>query len=213
MKVERAYKGYWAFQSETFSVAGTLTVGNEITLCLMDANKKYYRELNNIDLLCGIAQDDLRQLTSTFNTQGIQTYVYSASYVVFCQHSSSLEIDGQHLKTKGISINSPYLSFWCRRLITDNKYDFDEKVLNYHYVHPDPMLIARLDNCDVYYVLSYKTRSPQHDGFYNKLESHLKIEFAEAMEFADTFETLKRGDKLYMHSEYTEPALSFYAVA
>ena len=47
MRTEKKYTGYWNFNSETPTIAGTLIVGNDIVIEIVEFNdKSYYTHLS-----------------------------------------------------------------------------------------------------------------------------------------------------------------------
>lgn len=222
MRKVKVYKGYWNFHSDTPSVAGTLNVGIDITLDLTDLNKKYYKQ-DTVDCLRGVAIDDdnetysfylygLTKVSSLWSSQGIQTYQFSVSYLVFSPQPFLHECNGNVLKTNQIVINCPYLNWWCRALVKEQKYDVDQNKITYNYTYQEPILISKLDNCDIYAFIASKWGTPQHEGFHNKLESHIKIVFGDSLELKLTFllvQKIERLLSLFMSTPVVSDSISF----
>ncbi len=61
MRTEKKYTGYWNFNSDTPTIAGTLTVGNDITIEIVEFNDKSYYTHLSIDGLKGGALDESAQ--------------------------------------------------------------------------------------------------------------------------------------------------------
>ena len=206
MRKEKVYTGYWNFHCDTPSVAGTLTVGSGITLDIADLDKRFYDE-RTIDCLRGVAIDDnndtyffflfsLTKIASVNNCPGLKTYSFSVSYIVLSSQSLLHELSDKILRVNRIVINNPYLNWWCRSLIKEQSYDISKDEVDYHYIHPDPILISQLDNCKIYAFISSFTGTPRHEGFQNKLESHFEIAFVDLVDLNETFSVVHKIERL-----------------
>lgn len=206
MRKEKAYTGYWNFHCDTPSVAGTLTMGSGITLNIADLDKKFYDE-RTIDSLRGVAIDDnndtyffflynLTKIASVDSIPGLKTYSFSVSYIVLSSQSLLHELSDNILRVNRIIINNPYLNWWCRSLIKEQSYEISKDEVDYHYIHPDSILISQLDNCRIYAFISRSTGTPRHEGFHNKLESHFEIAFDDSLELKETFSVVHKIERL-----------------
>ena len=206
MRKEKVYTGYWNFHCDTPSVAGTLTVGSGINLNIADLDNRFYDE-RTIDCLRGIAIDDnndtyyfflynLNKIASVNSCPGLKTYIFSVSYIVLSSQSHLHELSDNNLRVNSIIINNPYLNWWCRSLIKGQSYDISGDEVDYHYIHPDPILISQLDNCKIFAFISRSTGTPRHEGFHNKLESHFEIEFVDSLELNETFSVIHKIERL-----------------
>ena len=222
MRVNKTYRGYWDFQRDAISVAGILTVGKDITLNLVDLNKLCYT-LQDIHCLRGVAIDDnndtyffllydLTYIASMNSSQGLQTYEFSVSYLVLSSQSCLHEIRDNILKTDKIIVNNSNLNWWCKSLIKEQEFDIKLNKLNYNYIQPKPVLLSELDDCNIYAFISSSTGTPRHDGFFNKLESHLEITFGDTLELRDTFKVLHKIERLlslFMTNPVVNESISF----
>lgn len=222
MRVENIYKGYWYFHSDTASVAGTLIIGKRIVLRLIDLNKTIYKQpiidflrgiviTENSDILYFILYD-LSRAESVANSQGVQSYEYSVSYLVYSSKSLLHKKSSNILNTNKIIINNSYLSRWCRSLIKDQKYDLTQKEIEYHYINPQPILLSKLDNCSIYALIVSSTKSPYYEGFCNKLEAHLEIVFWNSLELKKSFAIVKKIESLlclFMSTPVVNDSISF----
>ena len=132
MRIKKKYIGYWYFHNDKDPVAGSLIVGNDITLLLVDLNKKYYIQ-PDVPFLTGIVQDNnndvyffilnnLIYTGSTINSQGLQTYKFQVDYIIYSTNRLLLEVPNHSLFTSEISIQSQFLNSWCERLIKEQRY-------------------------------------------------------------------------------------------
>lgn len=202
MRIEKKYFGYWDFHNDNKSVAGSLIVGDDITLSLVDLNKKYYIQ-QDMQFLKGIVHDDendvhflilnnLNYTGSVFNSQGIQTYQFQVEYIIYSTNSSLLEIPDRSLLINEISIQSPFFCSWCERLIKEQRYSVNSNTVDYHYLSPSPTLLSELEYCNIYIVIHNSMRSPNYSGFFNKLASCINIKYSQLTEVKDCFGLIKK---------------------
>lgn len=202
MRIKKKYIGYWYFHNDKDPVAGSLIVGNDITLSLVDLNKKYYIQ-PDVPFLTGIVQDNnndvyffilnnLIYTGSTINSQGLQTYKFQVDYIIYSTNRLLLEVPNHSLFTSEISIQSQFLNSWCERLIKEQRYSVTTNMVDYHYINPSPILITELDYCNIFVAVNYSTRTPRYDGFFNKLESFFIIKYFQPIEVKDCFGLIKQ---------------------
>ena len=207
MRTEKKYTGYLNFNSDTPTIAGTLFVGNDIYLELVEFNEKsYYTDLS-IDSLNGIALDDnnetyffellnLKFLYSHISNMGAQLYAFSVSYLVFSMNSSLLKRNDPKLSVSDLYISSPYLYSWCCSKSEIHNYELSEKGINYHYDQPSSSLLSGLDDCEVSAFISRSTQFISDKGFYNNLEPFIKITFYESRDIKDCFPIISKIENL-----------------
>lgn len=222
MRTEKRYTGYWYLQNDSMSMAGNLIVGKGITLTLVDHSKKQYSN-PAIEIIKGIAQDEKREtfhfilyklelLNSWESSQNLQTYEFSASYLILSTQSQLLTIAQTDLETEDICINSNYLNSWCRWPNKEHNYRINENKVDYYYFHPSPTLLSEMDNCNIYASVSGSIHLDQHRGFFNKLESHIDIKFFETIKLCDSFYTISKIEyllSLFMDIPVVNDSLSF----
>jgi hypothetical protein len=207
MRLYKTYIGYWNFHSETNSVAGSIIVGNDLVLKLIDYNKTFHEQLH-IDYVTGIAQDesnnvyhfilwDLRRQSYTMNTQGMQVYEYQVSYLAFSDHSDILNATGNNAQIScDISLKYTYLNWWCRSLLEEHNYKITSGDIDYHYTQPKPVLLSELESCNILAAIYSSTQTPQSNGFSNKLVFHIIIKQRQPTELNNCFQLIRQLEHL-----------------
>lgn len=207
MRLYKTYIGYWNFHSETNSVAGSIIVGNDLLLKLIDYNKTFHEQAH-IDYMTGVAQDesnnvynfilwDLHRKSYTMTTQGMQEYEYQVSYLAFSDHSDILSAIGNKTQIScDISLKYTYLNWWCRSLLEEHNYKITSGNIDYHYTQPKPVLLSELESCNILAAIYSSTQTPQSNGFSNKLVFHIIIKQHQPIELNNCFQLIRQLEHL-----------------
>ena len=223
MRTEKKYTGYWNFNSETPTIAGTLTVGNDITIEIVEFNDKSYYTHLSIDGLKGVALDennetfffelyDLNFLQSHTSNMGVQSYTFSVSYLVFSKSIFFQRRNDKTLSVSEISICNPYLNGWCCSRTDIHNYEVIGKRIDYHFEQPSSFVLSELDDCKVSVFISNSAQLRPEKYFHNILQPFVNIIFNEPTELKDSFPIIRKIENLlslFMNSPFVNENIQF----
>lgn len=223
MRTEKKYTGYWNFNSETPTIAGTLIVGNNITIEIVEFNNKSYYTHLSIDGLKGVALDennetfffelyDLDFLQSHTSNMGVQSYTFSVSYLVFSKSISFHRRNDKTLSVSEISICNHYLNGWCCSKTDIHNYEVIGKRIDYHFEQPSSFVLYELDNSKVSVFISNSVQLRPEKYFHNILQPFVNIKLNEPTELKDSFPIISKIENLlslFMDTPFVNECLYF----
>ena len=223
MRTEKKFTGYWNFNSDTPTIAGTLFVGNDITIEIVEFNDKSYYTHLTIDGLKGVALDeknetfffelyDLSFLQSHISNMGVQSYTFSVSYLVFSKSISFQNRNDRILSVSEISICNPYLNGWSCSKFDIHDYESTGKRIDYHFEQPSSFVLSELDDCWVSVFISNSAKLIPEKYFYNILQPFVNIKFNEPTELKDSFPIISKIENLlslFMDTPFVNECLYF----
>ena len=223
MRKEKRYIGYWNYNNDSTTIAGNLIVGKDITLELVEFNDQACYTYTKIDSLRGVALDDnndtfffvlynLEFLCSHISNMGVQSYVFSVSYLVFSNNQSFHSRNDNIINVSEISISSPYLNAWCCSRLNIHDYESSEEEVNYHYEQPSSFLLSELVDRKVTVYISRSTMLIPNKCFYNTLEPFINITFHKEVELNDSFSFVKKIENLlslFMNTPFVNESIQF----